>query len=238
MHSSGVFCSVRPRYAPVAPKAEAALSAELCAQPPSIRSHAGWCSVRLETHISTRQVDESAEIVPVQGHCYQLSVRYDCCCLGALSKSGTNITLRSERGKLNAVAAMDGVSAAASIWALVEGTGKVIKYLKSVKTARRDQQDLARELLVLYALLCRLAPLASSQEISKIAPSGTSGIDPATFAEYSDALIRLQAKIGTHTQTARGLIAFPFMKEEIKEMLAKIERLKTAIGLGLDIKLL
>jgi hypothetical protein len=125
---------------------------------------------------------------------------------------------------------MDGISAAASIWALVEGTGALVKCLKGMKNAHSDQVSLGRELSVLYGLLWKVAALDHS---ATQPDSLTSGVDRAAFAEYEEVLVKLHAKIRPHVASIGASISWPFRKEDVKDMLLKIERLKTAITLSL-----
>jgi hypothetical protein len=127
---------------------------------------------------------------------------------------------------------MDGVSAAASIWSLLEATGALVKYLQGVKHASKQKKELEKELSILYSLLCTLTSLKYHFPDSESWNNAISalGFTHGPLAQYASALAELRKKI-----SSKFSVTWPFQKDDVKEMLEKMERLKVAIGLVLNI---
>lgn len=130
---------------------------------------------------------------------------------------------------------MDAVSAAASIWALVELTGKVIGYLKGAKDAHSDQRNLENELRATYRLLLRLADFGATSGDPDTPLANITIVDLATFDEYKQVLQNLYSKVQGRASSVRGALTWPFKKEDVRDMLARLQRLQQAIGVGLGI---
>ena len=131
---------------------------------------------------------------------------------------------------------MDPLSIAASITTLLQLTGTIIQYLNSVKGAPEDRQRLLLELCnvssILYILedqasLAQQGDAWSSTLLSINGPNGP-------IKQFKTALERLEKKL----RPVDGLrhivkiIAWPFQKEEITEILDVIERQKTLFNLA------
>lgn len=127
---------------------------------------------------------------------------------------------------------MDVVSATASIWALVEATGKFLKYLNGVKTASKQKQELEKELSILYSFLCTSTSLKYHFSDSETWNSaiGRLGVTYGPFAEYASTLAELHKKVASKMS-----LQWSFLKDDVKEMLERMERLKGAISLVLHI---
>jgi len=127
---------------------------------------------------------------------------------------------------------MDGVSAAASIWSLLEATGAFVKYLQGIKHASKQKNELEKELSLLYSLLCTLNSLKyhSTDPESWNSAISTLGFTHGPLAQYASTLAELRKKISSKLS-----ITWPFQKDDVKEMMEKMERLKAAIGLVLNI---
>jgi len=137
---------------------------------------------------------------------------------------------------------MDGVSAAASIWALLEATGTFLKLLNAIRNARREITELGKELTILYSLLCLLTSLqyhfdtTGDPSDAWNTATRTLGIENGPFAEYSSTLSQLQEKVAKYVSGSRmRRVMWPFVAGDVREMLARLERLKAAINLVVNV---
>jgi hypothetical protein len=134
---------------------------------------------------------------------------------------------------------MDGLSAAASIWALAEAAGALIKYFNTAKSASKDMSKIQRELSILHSLLITLINLKFEFENSETSKEwnsamSTLGVEFGPFAECADTMSQLRKKIASRNGI-RAIALWAFIKDDVHEMLDKIERLKTAINLVLSV---
>ena len=116
---------------------------------------------------------------------------------------------------------MDGVSAAASVLALVETTSKLVEYLRAVKNAEREVDELKRELSVFYSLLTHISDLES-----RVRESTT-----AAQESWTNAIRTLRAENGALAEYSRTLATWRSAKKDVQELLGKMGRLKLAITL-------
>lgn len=129
---------------------------------------------------------------------------------------------------------MDPLSISASIVALVQLTGTVIEYLHGVKGASEDRQNILSELSSVSGMLFILQDHADQQEdswsLTLKSLNGTEG----PLAQLRTSLELLLSKL----VPVKGLkkvgkaFAWPFQKEEIKEILNAIERQKVLLSLA------
>jgi hypothetical protein len=133
---------------------------------------------------------------------------------------------------------MDGLSAAASIIAVLQLTGAVIGYLKDVKDAPKECQQCMSEASNLENLLKSL--LRRLVEGQAGDPWFTAIVDldikNGPLDQYKQALEQLRSKVedqdGVHKFKRRLL--WKFSKEEVKSILARMERLKSIVIVALE----
>ncbi|KAF1937062.1 hypothetical protein EJ02DRAFT_357676 [Clathrospora elynae] len=133
---------------------------------------------------------------------------------------------------------MDGLSAAASIWSLVQATGALIKYFNAAKSAPKDMSNIQRELSILNSLLITLINLKFHFENSETSREWNSvirtlGVEHGPFAECADTMAQLNEKVSSK-KGFRAIATWAFIKDDVHEMLDKIARLKTTINLILS----
>lgn len=137
---------------------------------------------------------------------------------------------------------MDGLSAAATIIALLEVTAKLIgvcwKY-KGVKGAARTAKRLLDQLKGLESLLMRVDELLDGIEPQSASCHAalvewTTSERLKTFKTALDQLmLKLEPSHGW--RAARDAIIFPLQQQELEEMLRAIERMKSALGLAISV---
>ncbi|EDU40458.1 ankyrin repeat domain containing protein [Pyrenophora tritici-repentis Pt-1C-BFP] len=134
---------------------------------------------------------------------------------------------------------MDPLSVTASIIAVLQLSGKVLGYLNDVNDASKDRARCAVEASNAHSLLTNLR--FRLEEGSVDAPWHTAiralGVENGPLDQYKQALEVLQTKMtdGGRLQQAGKALMWKFKKEEIASILAGIERLKTLVGIALQI---
>ena len=131
---------------------------------------------------------------------------------------------------------MDPLSIAASITALLQLTGTVIQYLNLVKGAPEDRQRLLLELCNVSTMLYVLEDQANQAQQGDVWSSTLLSLNGPNgpINQFKTALERLEKKL----RPVEGLrkivkvIAWPFQKEEIAEIINAIERQKTLFNLA------
>ncbi|OBT39768.1 hypothetical protein VE00_10222 [Pseudogymnoascus sp. WSF 3629] len=136
---------------------------------------------------------------------------------------------------------MDPLSVTASIIAIVQLTGVIIGCLNDLKGTSKDRAQCAMEISnvssLLVTLMYRLEEVSSNDgsygEVQALA-AADGHID-----QYRSALEQLQSKLTSSTSSRTkigGALSWKFGKEEIANILGRIERLKslTQIALGID----
>ena len=130
---------------------------------------------------------------------------------------------------------VDPLSVSASLVALLQLSTTVVKYLSDVKNAPDDHRRLMVEVIYIKGLLSTLQDLAQPGETwmetvqSLNAPNGPLELCSSLWKHLDE---RLRPVIGLNK--ARKILAWPFQKEEMKDILCRIERLKTIFGLALQ----
>ena len=136
---------------------------------------------------------------------------------------------------------MDGVSAAASIVALVETSLKVVslcaEYYSHVKNAKRDADRLCLEVKAFISVLQHLDKLARSPGATRLFASRSLNKD---IQQCSTHLEHLQKKLepekGRKAMSRYGIRAlkWPFEKEELEKDLGMLERYKSTFTAALN----
>ncbi|KAI9766598.1 MAG: hypothetical protein M1840_006409 [Geoglossum simile] len=133
---------------------------------------------------------------------------------------------------------MDPLSVTASIIATLQLTSKVIEYLNDVKDAPKDRAHCAIEASNLYNLLTALR--YRLEEGTSNEPWNTAvralGVKNGPLDQYKLMLEQLQTKIKREAGMNRVgyCLLWKFIKEEVMEVLARIERLKTLVQIALE----
>lgn len=133
---------------------------------------------------------------------------------------------------------MDPLSISASIGAVLQLTGTVVKYLNTVKGAPKDRQRILLELCNVNGSLCILKEQASQAQQGDAWSPTLLSLNQLNgpIEQFKTALERLESKLAP----AKGwrkfseAIVWPFQKEEIKDILNVIERQKTFFNLALQ----
>jgi hypothetical protein len=134
---------------------------------------------------------------------------------------------------------MDPLSVAASIFALLQATSEVIKYLHDVKNAPQDCLQCAFEISNVQSLLITLGGHASQASGGDAWFTAVQGLSVAggPFDQYVGALDLLRSKV-EDTSTAQRVkrrLLWKFTKVEVASILASIERLKSHITITLEL---
>ncbi|KAI9768507.1 MAG: hypothetical protein M1839_004029 [Geoglossum umbratile] len=133
---------------------------------------------------------------------------------------------------------MDPLSVTASIITILQLTSKVIECLNDVKDAPKDRAQCAIEASNLYNLLTMLRyrlEEGTSNEPWNVAVRALS-VKNGPLDQYKLTLEQLQTKItrqGGMNKMGQFLL-WKFIKEEVMEVLARIERLKTLVQISLE----
>jgi hypothetical protein len=135
---------------------------------------------------------------------------------------------------------MDPLSVTASIIAIVQLTGVIVGYLNDVKGASKDRARCAIEVSnvsnLLVTLIYRVDETSSNEswyaEVQALA--ATNG----PIDQYKSALERLQSKLlptgSSGLKKIGSALTWKFSKEEVADILAKIERLKSLTQIALE----
>ena len=125
-----------------------------------------------------------------------------------------------------------------SIIQVIGATTKTIQYLSDVKDAPKERAKLAREASSLVALLTDLR--YKVEEVKSTDPWFASvrslGADMGPLQQFRDAMEGLERKLKPHTGIEKfgKALLWTIDKNDIKDILGKIERLKTTVGLALQ----
>lgn len=129
----------------------------------------------------------------------------------------------------------DGLGVAASIIALLQLSGVVISYLKDVKDASKDCQNILLEIGNTRCLLQVLNDL--STQPSYLAVVKSLAVIHGPLDQFRSVLERLSDKIVTPSNTfakAAKALTWSLKKDEVKELLSTLERLKSHFSLALQ----
>jgi hypothetical protein len=132
----------------------------------------------------------------------------------------------------------DPLSISASIIAVIQLSGTVIEYLNGVKAASEDRRRLLDEVASISGFLYILKDRAAQSQQGNSWSSTLKSLDgpKGPLAQFKIALERLTSKLApvVGLRKAGKAITWPFQKEEIKELLATIERQKSLFSLALQ----
>ena len=134
---------------------------------------------------------------------------------------------------------MDVVSAAASIGAIVELTGKVVSYLSSVKNAPKERKRWALEASNLANALLNLQ--FRLEEAEPHEPWYTAvralSVENGLLDQYKVALENLYSKVvvdgGTFSKIG-GAVAWKFTQKDVTEIMSRLERLQHIVQIALE----
>jgi hypothetical protein len=133
---------------------------------------------------------------------------------------------------------MDPLSAIASVIAILQLSAKVLSYLNDVKDTSKGRAQCAMEVSNLYKLLTnlrsRLEEGHGNQPWFSMVQALTDNNGP--LDQFKQALETLQAGMtdGGRLKKAREALLWKFKKEEVDAILARMERLKTLVGIALQ----
>jgi hypothetical protein len=134
---------------------------------------------------------------------------------------------------------MDPLSITLSITALLKLTKDVVLYIKEAKDASDERKKFVRETASLSGMLNTLVDFVNEENPNDpwlYAISDLIARD-GPFDQYSLALQLLKTKIAP-TSGVRKLgqaLVWKHVKEDIHQLLSQIERLKTLVGIALDL---
>jgi hypothetical protein len=132
---------------------------------------------------------------------------------------------------------MDGLSAAASIIAVVQLTGTVLSYLKAVHDAGKDCESYFQEAPGLCGLLTTLQIHILGGRNSEPWFNAVRTLEHGPLDQYKAALKQFVSKVspgeGRRERLAQRL-TWAFVKDDIKDLLGKTERLKSLVQIALQ----
>ncbi|KAL8668528.1 MAG: hypothetical protein Q9168_006848 [Polycauliona sp. 1 TL-2023] len=134
---------------------------------------------------------------------------------------------------------MDPLSVTASIIAIVQLTSTVVGYLNDVHDAPKDRARCATEASNLYNLLTQLR--YHIEDADRSSPWYTAvralAVEGGPFDQYKSALEQLQPRVGSSSGIARlgERLVWKFSKQEVKDILSRIDRLKTLVEVALTL---
>ncbi len=133
---------------------------------------------------------------------------------------------------------MDGLSVAASIIAVVQTAGSVITYLSDVKNAPKECRNFQIEASSSNALLLRLEVRLGESSAAEPWFNEVQALvrKNGLLGQYKLSLAALLAKIEPKSKlrNALNILLWSSIKEDVALVLATIERVKTLIGIALE----
>ena len=133
---------------------------------------------------------------------------------------------------------MDPLSITLSITALLKLTKDVVIYVKEVKDHVDERRSFVRETSSLSGMLNTLVHFVN-EDPDKSWLHATSDLlsRGGPFDQYSSALQSLKAKIvpGSSARMLTQVLLWRNIKQDVQDVLSKIERLKTIVGIALDL---
>jgi len=133
---------------------------------------------------------------------------------------------------------MDPLSITASIVAVLQLTSTLIEYTSSVKDASKDRAQCANEALNLYNLLFRLSTRLEEANSNErwYAAVRDLAVKDGPFDQYKYALELLLPKVASASgiKNIGNALLWKFSKEEVTNILLRIERLKTLVQIALE----
>jgi len=133
---------------------------------------------------------------------------------------------------------MDGLSATASLIAVLQLTAKVIEYINDMKDAPRHCQLCAIEASNLQNLLINLRFRLEQRQEKDAWFTALRGLDinGGPLDQYKEAVKTLVAKVeidGTRQEIKKRL-SWTFSKGDVEDLMGRIERLKLLISIALE----
>jgi len=132
---------------------------------------------------------------------------------------------------------MDGLSVAASIIAVLQLTGEVIKYLNAVKDAPKECQQCMTEASNLQSLLINLLYHLDQRKTGDdwYTAVRALNVENGPLDQYKQALEQLRSKVEVQDgiQKIKRRLLWRFSKEEAASILARMERLKSLVSVAL-----
>jgi hypothetical protein len=133
---------------------------------------------------------------------------------------------------------MDGFSNAASIIAVLQLTGAVIRYLNDIKNAPKECQQCTIEASNLQSLLVNLRYRLDQGQAGDpwfIAVRALN-VENGPLDQYKQALEQLLSRVEVrgNMQNVKRQLFWKFKKEEVSSILARMERLKSLVSFALD----
>jgi hypothetical protein len=132
----------------------------------------------------------------------------------------------------------DPLSTSASIIAVLQLSGTIIQYLNDVKGASEDRYRLLNEVASISGLLYFLKDRATQSQYGDSWSMTLASLNTpqGPLEQFKSALERLALKLAPVEGWRRAgkALAWPFRKEEIKEILSTIERHKSLFNLALQ----
>jgi hypothetical protein len=134
---------------------------------------------------------------------------------------------------------MDPLSVAASIIAILQLSNKVIGYLNDIKDASKERAKCAVEAANLHSLLTNLRYRLEDEDAGTPWFTAIRALDvekgPFDQFKHSLELLRDRMTDATgHLGHVRNALSWKFKKEEVDRILQSMERLKTLVGIALQ----
>ena len=127
---------------------------------------------------------------------------------------------------------MEAVGFAASIYNLLELSERVITYIKDARGANEERKTLINELASTKVVLSGLESKADTDEWRSTMEALMTKNGPRD--QFKSVLERLGKKLDADGRRVVKSLTWHFAKEEIKEILSQIERVKSLFVLALE----
>jgi hypothetical protein len=134
---------------------------------------------------------------------------------------------------------MDPLSVTASIVAILQLTNKVIGYLNDVKDASKERAQCAVETSNLYSLLTNLRFRLQDEDAGSpwFVAIRALAVQNGPFDQFKEALELLQDRLTSgkgHLAHFTEPLVWKFKKHEVERILQSVDRLKTLVGIALQ----
>ena len=133
---------------------------------------------------------------------------------------------------------MDVLSDIASIIAVLQLTGQVIKYLKDIKDAPKECRHCATEAANLHGILINLLYHLNQDQTGDawFTAVRNLNVENGPLDQYKQALeeLRSRVEIQDGVQKVKQRLLWKFSKEEVASILARMERLKSLVNIALE----
>ncbi len=133
---------------------------------------------------------------------------------------------------------MDPLSITASVIAVLQLTGEVIKYLSDVADAPKECQECTIEASNLHNLLINLRYRLEQGQTGDpwFTAIRTLNVENGPLDQYKQALEQLRSKVDANNgaQKMKTRLVWRFSKAEVTGILAKMDRLKTLVSIALE----